>query len=164
MLHSSNNNQTPRGILVCTIQRRLDSETDDKVRKETYSYHGHLYQHLMSMKKNHLVTAKYFWNNGGDYMYNAFKGLHNWLGYLLSEQGLNNGENVRNFFVWNMMMKDPCCAKPWPLFIFSLFLPCQCSVMCSVCCCLFFFYCYHIMDDSFPEQSVRPIHLWAYLI
>jgi hypothetical protein len=70
----------------------MDSETN-KVRKETYVDRGRIYQHLMSrkMKNNWLLIANYFWMYGEDSAFNAFKGLCNRLGYLLSEQGLIRG-------------------------------------------------------------------------
>jgi hypothetical protein len=96
VLHNCNSNPTPRGVLVHAIQKRIDSETN-KVRKETYFDRGRLYQHLMSskMKKNRLLIANYFWMYSEDSAFNAFIGLRNRLGYLLSEQGLIRGESVR---------------------------------------------------------------------
>jgi len=97
VLHNANNHPTPRGILVRAIQRRLDADTN-RVRKETYFDRGRLYQHLMSaeMKKNCLLIDHYFWTYGGGSSFNAFKGLRNRLGYLLCEQRLIRGENVRD--------------------------------------------------------------------
>ena len=40
--------------------------------------------------------AEYFWSYSGDSTMNAFKGLRNRLAYLLSEQGLVRGENIRD--------------------------------------------------------------------
>jgi len=48
------------------------------------------------MKKNRSLIANYFWTYDEDSAFNAFKGLCNRLGYLLSEQGLICGENVRD--------------------------------------------------------------------
>jgi len=92
-----NNHPTTRGVLVQSIQKRVDAETF-KVHKETYFDRGLLYQHLMSseVKKNHLLMSEYFWSYGGDSTMNAIKGLRNRLVYLLSEQGLVRGENIRD--------------------------------------------------------------------
>jgi len=92
-----NNHPTPRGVLDQSIQKRVDAETF-KVHTETYFDRGRLYQHLMSseVKKNRLLMSEYFWSYGSDSTMNAFKGLCNQLAYLLSEQGLVRGENIRD--------------------------------------------------------------------
>ena len=92
-----NNHPTPRGVLVKSIQKRVDAETF-KVHKEKYFDRGWLYQHLMlsEVKKNHLLMSEYFWSYGGVSTMNAFKGLCNRLAYLLSEQGLVRGKNIRD--------------------------------------------------------------------
>jgi hypothetical protein len=96
-LMKTNSNPTPRGDSIKQILMRIDAETD-KTRKETYFDRGRLYQHLLSteMKRNRLMISNYFWSYGGESTFHAFKGLRNRLGYLLSEQGLIRGENVRD--------------------------------------------------------------------
>jgi hypothetical protein len=49
-----NNHPTPRGVLVQSIQKRVDAETF-KVRKEMYFDRGRLYQHLMSSEVKRIV-------------------------------------------------------------------------------------------------------------
>jgi len=172
VLHNSNSHSTPRGVLVRAIQKRMDSETN-KVRKETYFDRGRLYQHLMSseMKKNRLLIATYFWKYGNDSTFNAFRGLRNRLGYLLSEQGLIRGENVRDlelpdFFCVNYDDEGPmlCTAmvilkgrgktnqygKP----LFSGYFRHVDVNLCAVSAAAFFlFHRYHIMDEPFPDFS-----------
>jgi hypothetical protein len=172
VLHNCNSNPTPRGVLVRAIQKRMDSETN-KVRKETYFDRGRLYQHLMSseMKKNRLLIANFFWTYGEDSAFNAFKGLRNRLGYLLSEQGLIRGENVRDlelpdFFSVTYDDEGPmlCTAmvilkgrgktnqygKP----LFSGYFRHVDVKLCAVSAAAFFlFHRYHIMDEPFPDFS-----------
>jgi hypothetical protein len=114
-----NNHPTPRGVLVQSIQKKSDAETF-KVRKEMYFDRGRLYQHLMSseVKKNRLLMSEYFWSYGGDSTMNAFKGLCNRLAYLLSEQGLVRGENIRDLehpisSLLSVMMKDRLFVQQW---------------------------------------------------
>jgi len=112
-----NSHPTPRGILVQSIQKWLDSETF-KVRKETYFDRGRLYQHLLSkeMKKNLELMAEYFWTLGKDSIINDFKGLCNRLVYLLPEQGLVRGENIHNLELPDIISVEyddegPCTCK-----------------------------------------------------
>jgi len=172
VLHNANNHPTPRGILVCAIQRCLDADTN-WVRKDTYFHRGRLYQHLMSakMKKNRLLIAHYFWTYGGGSLFNAFKGCRNRLGYLLCEQGLIHGENVRDLELpdfFSMVYDDEgpvlCTAmvilkgrgktnqfgKP----LFSGYYRHVVVKLCAVSSTAFFlFHRYHIMDEPFPDFS-----------
>ena len=172
VLYNTNTNRTPRGVLVRAIQCRLDQETD-KVRKETYFDRGKLYQHLMltEMKRNRLLMANYFWEYGGNSPVNAFRGLRNRLGYLLSEQGLIRGENVRDLKLPDFFSIEyddegpmPCHAmvilkgrgktnqhgKP----LFSGYF-CHTDVkLCAVSAAAFFlFHRWHIVDEPLPDFS-----------
>jgi hypothetical protein len=116
--------------------------------------------------------SEYFWSYGGDSTMNAFKGLRNRLAYLLSEQGLVRGENIRDlelpdFFSVEYDDEGPsiCTAmvilkgqgktnqfgKPF----FSGYY-CHTNVQfCAVSTTAFFlFYRYHVMNEQFPDFSI----------
>ena len=92
-----NSHPTPRGDLVQRVQKNIERKTFDH-RKQTYFDRGLLYQHLLTneMRRNRKLVADYFWNNGNRLILSAFRGMRNRVGWLLSEQGLCRGENIRD--------------------------------------------------------------------
>jgi hypothetical protein len=69
---------------------------------------GLLYQHLLTneKKKNCRLIADYFWCYGDGSIALGFKGLRNRVGYLMSEQGLLRGENVRDLELPDFFSKE----------------------------------------------------------
>jgi hypothetical protein len=92
-----NSNPNPRGNLVKSVLEDLSLKTSED-RRKSYFDRGRLYQHLLSneMKKNRKLVSDYFWNYGSRNRTLAFRSLRNRLGFLLSENGLLRGENVRD--------------------------------------------------------------------
>ena len=102
-----NAHPTPRGILVKHI-RNTFCQNINEVRKATYYDRGLLYQHLLTneKKKNRRLIADYFWRYGDGSIALGFKGLRNRVGFLMSEQGLLRGENVRDLELPDFFSKE----------------------------------------------------------
>lgn len=168
-----NSHPTPRGEVVKNIQKTF-SRNIHKVRKATYYDRGLLYQHLLNneRRQQRQLIADYFWRYGDGSISLAFKGLRNRVGYLLSEQGLLRGENIRDlqfpdFFCIEMDKEGPstCIAmaiikgrgkmnqfgKP----LFSGYYRHADVWLCSVSSvALYLFYRFHVCNEPFPDFSV----------
>lgn len=92
----TNNNPTPRGLSVKSIRETLARNTFQE-RRQCHYDRGLLYQHLLTneMQAQRRMVAEYFWNNSQLSSQSPFASLRNRAGYLLSEQGLLRGENIR---------------------------------------------------------------------
>ncbi len=108
-----NSHPTPRGVAVLHIQKGEGLKTFD-TQRETYYDRGLLYQHLLTneMRRNRKLVADYFWSCGRKTTLSALRGMRNRVGYLMSEQGLCRGENIRDvqlpdFFCVEMENEGP---------------------------------------------------------
>ena len=167
-----NSHPTPRGDLVQRVQKNIECKTFDH-RKQTYFDRGLLYQHLLTneMRRNRKLVADYFWNNGNRLILSAFRGMRNRVGWLLSEQGLCRGENIRDlelpdFFSVEMDNEGPteCHAmsiikgrgktNEYGKTLFSGYYRHADVTLCSISSvAIFLFLRYHIMNEPFPDFS-----------
>jgi len=162
----------PRGELTKGLLKNLDKQLHAE-RKQSYFDRGRLYQHLLSteMRRNRKLVSDFFWKDGSRNVNSAFRGLRNRLGYLLSEQGLIRGENVRDlelpdFFSITYENEGPkeCNAmviikgrgktnqygKP----LFSGYYRHKDVTLCAVSSAAFFLFLrYHICNEPFPDLS-----------
>jgi hypothetical protein len=165
-----NSHPTPRGVLVQALRKDLSRKTHE-TRKQTYFDRGLLYQHLMTneMRRNRKQVADYFWKNGSGTAIGAFRGMRNRVGYLLSEQGLCRGENIRDlelpdFFCVEMDNEGPTDCMSMVIIkgrgktnqygkpLFSGFYRHADVTLCSVSAVAFYFFLrYHICNEPFPS-------------
>jgi len=169
-----NSNTTPRGFSVISIQKFVKQNTFME-RKTSYYDRGRLYQHLLTqeLQVTRRKVADYFWSYRQT-TFCAFKGLRNRVGYLLAEQGLLRGENIRDaelpdFFTVEMEDEGPshCVAltvlkgrgkmnqygKP----VFSGYYRHSDVRLCSVSAvALYMFFRYHVSKEPFPDLSCSP--------
>jgi len=90
-----NSHPSPRGESIKAIQKTIARNTFQRNR-ESYADRGLLYQHLLvkETQENRRCVAEYFWTESS--RSSPYSGLRNRVGYLLSEQGLLRGENIRD--------------------------------------------------------------------
>jgi hypothetical protein len=168
----TNSYPTPRGISVKSIRTTFKQLNYNQTRT-THQDRGLLYQHLLTneMKAERRLVAEHFWSNGTLSTHSPFISLRNRVGYLLSEQGLLRGENIRDaefpdLFTVEMESEGPtsCIAlglvkgrgkinqfgKP----LFSGYYRHADVRICAVSAvALFLFYRFHIAGENVPNFS-----------